>query len=68
MKKPNKVSDEITSQNFSFLGNDNKIEDIPEEQTKPESVPMTQSEFEKGASHKKELFEFLETENIYMPH
>ena len=55
------------SQDFKFLGKEDKITDIPQEKPKPESVAMTQAEFEKNSSNKKELDEFLRTQNVFLP-
>ncbi len=67
MKKSTKVTEEIPKQDFKFLNHDQKISDVENEPEKPDSVAMTQADFEKNSSCKKELREFMETQNIFLP-
>ena len=60
MKKPNKSLKQIESDNFSFLERDKFMDDLNQDRTKPDSVAMSQAEFEKSAGTKAELIEFLE--------
>ena len=51
--------------NFAFLGDKKEMDDTSEQQIKPESTPVTQEDFDKSAGTKKEVFEFLQTLNLY---
>ena len=53
---------------FSFLKKDEKVvnENMPTQEE--EYVVMTQAEVEKNVSNKKEMYEFFQTQNVFLYH
>lgn len=50
---------------FSFLGVTKVMNDVEQNDEKPDSTPVTQAEFTSKAGNKKELWEFCETGNFF---